>query len=115
MQSSCHGSRQTLAVRLGVDKLGVDRLGIRGGQRDDRRRSASSISRSMLVLNQAGLLKLSAEHDHGLGLVSTIGNSVAQSSEHSDMEVGGDPNPAARRRSQPVNCGRAVLSRPTLM
>jgi hypothetical protein len=96
MHSSGHGSHQTLAVRLGVDKLGVDRLGIRGGQLDDRRRSASSISRRMLVVNQAGLLKLSAEHDHGLGLVSISGNSVAQSSEHSGMEVGGDPNPAQR-------------------
>ena len=106
MQSSGHGSHQTLAVRLGVDKTGPVPIGseFAAASFDDRRRSASPISRSMLVVNQAGLLKLSAEHDHGLGLVSTSGNSVAQSSEHSGMEVGGDPNPAqcdvATRRSR---------------
>jgi hypothetical protein len=58
---------KTLAVRLGVDRLGVDQLGIRGGQLDDRRRSASCISRSMLVVNQAGLLKPPSTTTVGLG------------------------------------------------
>jgi phage head maturation protease len=60
----------------------------------------------MLVVNQLGLLQLSAEHDQRLVLVSTSGNSVAQSSEHSGMEVEGDPNPGQRDVVRPVDRGR---------
>jgi hypothetical protein len=78
------------------------RLGTRHRAQRAIRRSASTISRSMLVVNQLGLLQLVAEHDQRLLLVSTSGNSVAQSG----MEVEGDPNPGQRDVVRPVDRGR---------